>query len=109
MDKEVKKVYRYWLSKQDNQIHKEIAFVKLINMNGHMKYVIWNEEQKSIGDIEKEEFEQNMLKRSVAQAIYLYKEDDELAKKHYKWAISEKIKDAKETLDKYLKIKAELK
>lgn len=30
MDKEVKKVYRYWLSKQDNQIHKEIAFVKLI-------------------------------------------------------------------------------
>ncbi len=106
--KKEKKIYKYWLSKQDNKLHKEVVYTKLIDMGGQKKYTIWDRNRKTLENIDKEVFEKKMMQRTVAQAIYFVREDDALAKKHYIWAIGEKIKDAQEIVDKYTKIKNEL-
>lgn len=97
----LKMVYRYWLSKADNRIHKDTAYIEYKQVDGKEMYVIFDSNYKTLGDMKKEEFNKDMLKRSAGQAIYFYKENDELAYKHFEWAINEKIKSAQEQLDKY--------
>ena len=92
----VKQVYKYWISKSDGKMHKEIAYV----LKSKYDYTIFDSTNKPQSDIRIDEFENNMLQRTMWQAIYLYKEDDELAKKHFKWAIKSKIKEAREQIDK---------
>ncbi len=101
--KEPKKVYRYWISKADKKLHKEICYAEIKRAVGGNKtyYLITSFAGKIIGDIPKDEFENHMLERSANQYICLYKENDSLAYKHFIWAINEKIKSAKETLVKY--------
>lgn len=100
-NKELKQVYRYWLSKADGKIHKDIAYIKQIKANDKEKVIILDSSYHSLGDMSKFDFDNNMLKRTAAQFIIFYKENDDLAYKHFLWAVNDKIKATKEQLEKY--------
>lgn len=100
MDKKIKQMYRYWISKSDNILHKEIVNIQKIKVADRYVYIAYNKNHRHHDEIESEQFETNMLQRSLWQSIYLYTENDELAIKHFEWAISEKIKVAKSQIAK---------
>ena len=100
-NKELKQVYRYWLSKSDGKIHKDIAYIKQIKTKDKEKIIILDSEYKTLGDMSKFDFDNNMLKRTAAQFVIFYKENDELAYKHFLWALNDKIKATKDQLEKY--------
>ena len=52
--KKEKKIYKYWLSKQDNKLHKDVVYTKLIDMGGQKKYTIWDKNRKTLENIDKE-------------------------------------------------------
>lgn len=112
MENDSKQVYRYWISSKDNKIHKEIAYAKKSNKksdwDGKYYYVTFDIKGKLLCKIDADEFENNMLKRSIGQSIFLYKENDELAIKHFKWAVNEKINSLKAQLDKNQEILSRL-
>ena len=97
----LKKVFRYWLNKSDNKVHKDVAYVEYKKLNDKQVYVIYDSNHRVLLDMTKSEFDNEMLKRSVGQPIFFHKENDDLALKHFKWAASEKIKAAKEQISKY--------
>ena len=78
-----------------------MVYIKKIKTFERYVYVIYDSNHKYHDEIETNQFEKDMLKRSAWQSIYLYTENDELAIKHFKWALNEKIKAANNQIDKY--------
>ena len=91
MDKNLKKVYRYWLGKTDGLLHKEISYVSINKIQSELNYIIYDSQYKIRESMSKEEFDNKMLKRTSSQSIYLWKENDDLAFEHFKWALDEKL------------------
>ena len=110
MDNKKAKVFRYWISKTDNKLRKETAYAKLMKLNdfGKAVYVISDETGRVIDDIPKDQFENHMLERSYGQFICLKTENDELALKHFKWALDEKIREYKKMITHCEEIKKEI-
>ncbi len=98
-------VYRYWISKQDNKLHKERCKVDTLRKDSTLFYCIHGDASEFISEYD---FKNKMLKRSIGQSIYLYEENDALAKKHYIWAYNEKISKLTEDLNRYKKVRAKL-
>lgn len=101
--KELKQVYRYWISKADGKIHKDIAYIKTIKADRIQgeKVIILDSQYRTLGDMSKFDFDNNMLKRTANQFVIFYKENDELALKHFVWAVKDKIRQAKEQVEHY--------
>lgn len=107
---QIKQVYRYWISKIDNSLHKEISFIQeLEHSNNQKNVVIFDKDMHVVGDMSKHDFDNNMLKRTAGQFICFYKENDDLARKHFVWAANLKIKEAEGQIEKYKKIISNLK
>ena len=100
-NKNLKQVYRYWISKADGKIHKDVAYIKTIKVHDKENVIILDSSYHALGDMSKYDFDNNMLKRTANQFIVFYKENDELALKHFVWAVRDKIKQAKEQMEHY--------
>ena len=81
-------------------MHKEIVHIKKTKVFEKYIYIAYDKNHKYQGEIKADDFENNMLKRTVWQSIYLYKENDELALKHFKWALNERKKSAQKQIVK---------
>lgn len=101
-------VYRYWLSKADNKVHKSVCEMETLYKGKEAFYCIHDASGGGSEFVSKEEFDKKMLQRTVGLSIYLYKENDDLAKKHFIWAIKEQLDKAKEQVKKYESILKDL-
>lgn len=99
-----KTIYKYWISKKDDCLHKDIVHITHGTTFSHRVpvYTIYGMDNNLQCTISEEDFK-NMLKRTAGQAIYLWKENDELAKKHFEWAVNTRIAELKSQLDRYMK------
>ncbi len=101
------KVYRYWIGKSDNKIHKSICEMDTIYKDSKAFYCIHDTSGNGSEFLSKQEFD-DILKRTVGLSIYLYSENDDLARKHFIWAIKEQIDKAKAQVKKYEEILGKL-
>ena len=99
------KVYRYWIGKSDNKIHKSICEMEVLYKNNETFYCIHGDKSEFIS---KEDFDKKMLQRSFGLSVYFYKENDELAKKHFAWAVKEQLEKTKEQVRRYEEILSRL-
>ena len=83
-NKNLKQVYRYWISKADGKIHKDVAYIKTIKVHDKENVIILD---SSIWWV---------LLRSFSQF-----EKSTWVELDFVWAVRDKIKQAKEQMEHY--------